>query len=127
MIVATASTLESLPILHAGHPIWYRGRVAAVTVDGEVYSIGWAEPADRTVLRALALAASEAPYFTANQQLGFAAYYLLPDERWGNLRLLPDEAIERATGLPIDLIACRRALPPLDSSDLELAAALAVA
>lgn len=103
----------TLPSLHAAHPIWYRGQLAAVTVDEEVYSVGWADPADRLVLRAMALGLQDAPYFTAEQQLSFAAYYLLPEERWCDLALMTDELISRTTGLPLDLIHRRRELPPL--------------
>lgn len=105
---------EALPILHAGHPVWYRGQLRAVTLGEEVYSVGWVEPRDRTVIRALALAASEAPHFSADQQLSFAAYYLLSEERWENLRHLPDELIALQTGLPLDLIQRRRTLPRVD-------------
>ena len=110
---------ESLPILHAGHPIWYRGELRAVVTGDEVYSVGWVEPRDRPVIRALALAASEAPFFTPDQQLSFAAYYLLPEARWTGLRSMPDELIALQTGLPLDLIQRRRTLPTVEPVDAE--------
>jgi len=102
-----------LPILHAGLPIWYQGRLAAVAVDGEVYSVGWVEPGDRAVLRAMALAALEAPQLTPDQQFSFAAYYLLSEEVWNDLRALPDELIARREGVPVELVRRRRSLPDL--------------
>ncbi len=105
---------DSLPILHAAHPIWYRGQVRAVAVGDEVYSIGWVEPPERPVLRAMALAIIDAPSFSPDQQLSFAAYYLLPEEKWRDLRQMPDELIARRTGLPLDLIQRRRSLPTVD-------------
>ena len=83
---------DALPILHAGHPIWYHGDLAAVVSDGEVYSIGWIGGRDRPVVRAMALAVGEAPHLTSDQQLSFAAYSLLPEERWDALRGSSDEA-----------------------------------
>ena len=108
-----SNTLDSLPILHLAHPIWYQGRLAAVAANGEVYAVGWVEPDQRPVLRAMALAVFEAPFLAPDQQLGFAAYYLLPSERWRTLCSLPDELIAQQTGLPLDLIRRRRALPSL--------------
>lgn len=105
---------DSLPILHAGHPIWYRDQLRAVAIGDEVYSVGWVEPRDRPVIRALALAIGEAPRFSPDQQLSFAAYYLLPEERWGDLQSMPDELIALQTGLPLDLIQRRRALPRVE-------------
>ncbi|MGH2461352.1 MAG: hypothetical protein ACRDIY_21045 [Chloroflexota bacterium] len=105
---------DALPILHAGHPIWYRGQLRAVAIGDEVYSVGWVEPRDRSVIRALALAVSEAPYFTSDQQLSFAAYYLLPEARWDDLHGLPDELVALQTGLPLDLIERRRVLPRVE-------------
>ncbi len=113
-------SIDSLPILHAGHPLWYRGRLVGVAVDGEVYTVGWVEPSERQVVRAIGLAALEAPHFTPDQQLGFAAYYLLPPERWRTLRALPDELIARMAGLPLDLVARRRQLPELGVGDDEV-------
>lgn len=104
---------EALPTLHAAHPIWYQGKLRAVTVADEVYTVGWVEPEERLVLRAMALAVSEAPRLTADQQLSFAAYYLLPEERWASLQALPDELIARQAGVPIELVQRRRSLPAL--------------
>jgi hypothetical protein len=112
-----SNTMDSLPILHLAHPIWYQGRLAAVAANGEVYAVGWVEPGQRPVLRAMALAVFEAPFLAPDQQLGFAAYYLLPSERWRALCSLPDELIARQTGLPLDLIRRRRALPPLPGDE----------
>lgn len=112
---------EALPVLHAAHPIWYQGRLRAVTIADEVYTVGWVEPRERLVLRAMALAISEAPRLTADQQLSFAAYYLLPEEQWAKLRSWPDDLIARQTGLPIDLVQRRRSLPPLDSREPSVA------
>jgi len=105
---------DALPMLHAAHPIWYRGQVRAVAIADEVYSVGWIEPRDRPVLRAMALAVFEAPYFTPDQQLSFAAYYLLPEGRWSDLRGLPDELVALRTGLPIDVVQRRRSLPSVE-------------
>jgi hypothetical protein len=105
---------ESLPILHAALPVWYRGNLVGLVANGEVFTLGWVEPRERPVVRALALAALEAPSFTPQQQLGFAAYYLLPDERWHDLSWLPDDVIATTTGLPLDVILYRRTLPSLD-------------
>lgn len=104
---------EGLPILNAAHPIWLRGNLAGVVCDGEVFAVGWIETVDRLVLRAMALAVLEAPQLTPDQQFAFAAYYLLPDEQWLDLRDVPDELIARRTDLPLDLIRCRRELPSL--------------
>jgi hypothetical protein len=119
--------LEALPILHAGHPIWYKGQLAGVAANGEVYAVGWAEPADRLVLRALAVAAFEAPSLDPDQQLSFAAYYLLPDDIWCDIERWPDELIARTVGVPIDVVRRRRALPPLglknaDTTDAKVCA-----
>ncbi len=105
---------DVLPVLHAGHPIWYRGQVRAVAAGDEVYSIGWVEPRERPVLRAMALAVFEAPSLTPDQQLSFAAYYLLPEDTWRDLRQMPDELVALHTGLPLDLIQRRRTLPTVD-------------
>ena len=104
---------DSLPLLHAGHPIWYRGQLAGVAANGEVFSCGWVEARERKVIRALAIAALEAPHLSPEQQLGFAAYYLLPDERWIDLQHLSNDLIAVTTSLPVDLILCRRSLPDL--------------
>ncbi len=104
---------ESLPILHAGHPIWYRGRLAAIAANDEVYSVGWTDGADRLVVRAMAVAVFEAPQLDSDGQLSFAAYYLLPDEVWDEVERWPDELIERTVGVPQDLIRRRRSLPSL--------------
>lgn len=112
---------ESLPILHAAHPIWYRGQIRAVAVGDEVYSVGWVEPRERPVLRAMALAIADAPYFTPDQQLSFAAYYLLPEADWRELRQLPDELIALRTGLPVDLIQRRRSLPSVEPEPIDCA------
>jgi hypothetical protein len=110
------SIVHALPVLHAGHPIWYRGRLAAVACDEEVYSVGWLEQRDRPVVRAMALAVFEAPHLTADQQFSFAAYYLLPEERWDDLRAASDETIACLTGLPVDLVQRRRVLPSVRTS-----------
>ena len=110
------STVHALPILHAGHPIWYHGEVAAVAGNGEVYTLGWLDSRDRPVVRAMAIAAFEAPHLSADQQLSFAAYYLLPEERWDDLRGASDEVVALATGLPLDLIERRRILPSVRTS-----------
>jgi len=104
----------TLPILNAGLPIWYHGKLAAVAVDGEVYSVGWVEPGDRSVLRAMALASFDAPHFTSDQQFSFAAYYLLPEDLWCDLQALPDELIARHAELPVDLVRRRRILPSVE-------------
>jgi len=104
----------SLPVLNAGLPIWYRGKLAAVAVDGEVYSVGWVEAGDRSVVRAMALAAFDAPHFTPDQQFSFAAYYLLPDDLWCDLQALPDELIAQHAELPVDLVRRRRILPSVE-------------
>lgn len=103
--------IQSLPTLNAGQAIWYRGELAAVASGGEVYSIGWLAGPDRLVVRAMALAAFEAPHLTSDQQFSFAAYYLLPEERWDDLRHLGDEPASRIAGLPVELIERRRILP----------------
>ena len=105
------STIHALPILHAGHPIWYRGEVAAVASNGEVFTVGWLDTQDRPVVRAMAIAAFEAPHLSDDQQFSFAAYFLLPEERWDDLCRASDEVVALATGLPIDLIRRRRILP----------------
>lgn len=108
---AVSPLMSSLPVLHAGHPIWYRGELAAIASGGEVYSVGWLSGPDRQVVRAMALAAFDAPQLTSDQQLSFAAYYLLPEERWDDLRSLSDDLAARVTGLPIELVERRRTLP----------------
>lgn len=108
----------SLPILHAGHPIWYRSQLAGVAANGEVYAAGWIEPRERPVLRALALAAFEAPHFSPDQQLSFAAYYLLPGDRWADLRGMPDDLIAQTTNLPVEIVQRRRTLPSLGLVDV---------
>jgi hypothetical protein len=110
---------ESLPILHAGHPIWYRGRLAGVAANGEVYTVGWASTGDRLVLRALAIAAFEGPHLDADGQFSFAAYYLLPDEVWTEVERWPDELIENTVGVPIELVRRRRILPSLGVKSAE--------
>ena len=112
---------DGLPILHAGHPICYHGQVRAVAIDDEVYSVGWVEPRERPVLRAMALAAFDAPYFSPDQQLSFAAYYLLPEDRWIDLADLPDELIALQTGLPLDLVQRRRSLPSVEPASADAA------
>jgi hypothetical protein len=107
------SLSNTLPILHAGHPIWYRGELAGVAANGEMYAVGWTEPKDRPVLRALALATFEAPQLTPDQQYSFAAYYVLPEERWVELQLLSDDLIALTECLPIDVVRRRRSLPSL--------------
>ena len=104
---------ETLPILHAGHPIWYRGRLAGVAANGEVYTVGWTNPADRLVIRALGIAAFDGPHLDADGQFGFAAYYLLPDDVWDDVQRWPDELIEKTTGVPVELVRRRRILPGL--------------
>jgi hypothetical protein len=115
----TNTIADALPILHAAHPVWYRGRLRAVVADDSVYSVGWVEPRERPVIRAMALATVEAPYFTPDQQLSFAAYYLLPEERWADLRAMPDEIIALRTGLPLDVVQRRRTLPSVDITTIE--------
>lgn len=110
-------TTGSLPILNAGHPILFRGDLVGVVSDGEIFAVGWIEPRDRPVVRAMGLAILEAPHFTADQQFSFAAYYLLPEELWDDLQVMPDELIARRTDLPLDLIRCRRGLPSLAFRD----------
>ena len=127
MSQAVNYVVDSLPVLHAGHPIWYRGRIRAVAIDDEVYSVGWVEPRERPVLRAIALAVSEAPYFTPDQQLSFAAYYLLPENRWDDLRSTPDELIALHTGLPLDVVQRRRSLPSVETNAADVAASIACA
>lgn len=109
---------EGLPILNAGHPLWYRGRLVGVASHGEAYTVGWIAPPDRPVIRAMALAVLEAPDLSEAQQLAFAAYYLLPEERWAILASRPDELIAARTGLPLDLVRCRRGLPALDGESV---------
>jgi hypothetical protein len=109
MLVSPAA----LPILHAAHPIWYRGNLVAVASQGEVFSVDWLSGPDRTVVRALGLAVVEAPYLTPDQQLDFAAYFLLPEERWGDLQALTDDCIASQAALPVDLVRRRRTLPTL--------------
>jgi len=104
---------ENLPPLSAGHPIWYRGQLAGIAANGEVFTFGWVEGRDRRLLRALGLAAFEAPQLTPDQQFSFAAYYLLPEESWCELRQLPDELIALSTWLPVELVRRRRSLPEL--------------
>jgi hypothetical protein len=111
--------VNALPILHAGHPIWYRGRLAAVASDDEVYAVGWLDQRDRPVVRAMALAAFEAPHLTADQQFSFAAYYLLPEERWDQLQKHCDEVVALLTGLPRDVVERRRILPSVRTSFAE--------
>jgi hypothetical protein len=111
-----SAVANAMPILHAGHPIWYRGELAGVAANGEVYTVGWIEPRDRLVVRALAIAAFEAPHLTEDQQLSFAAYYVLPEERWEQLQHLPDELIGLTEGLPVDVVTRRRTLPALGLS-----------
>jgi hypothetical protein len=84
-----------------------------IAANGEVYSAGWVSPGERLVLRALGVAIFEAPSLEPDQQLGFAAYYLLPDEVWSEVERWPDELIERTVGVPLDVIQRRRSLPPL--------------
>ncbi|SRR5258708_18657660 len=104
---------ESLPVLHAGHPIWYHDRLAGVAANGEVYAIGWTDPSERLVLRALAVAVFEAPSLDPDQQFSFAAYYLLPDDVWHEVERWPDDLIERTVGVPVEIVRRRRTLPPL--------------
>ena len=104
---------ENLPPLSAGLPIWYRGQIAGIAANGEVFSFGWVDGRERRVLRALALAAFEAPEMSADQHFSFAAYYLLPDESWVEVRHLPDELIALSTSLPLEVVRRRRSLPDL--------------
>jgi hypothetical protein len=101
---------ETLPPLSAGLPIWYRGQLAGIAANGEVFSFGWVDGRERRVLRALALAAFDAPEMSPDQHFSFAAYYLVPDETWVELRHLPDELIALSTSLPLDVIRRRRSL-----------------
>lgn len=111
--ILTDVATGTLPILNAGHPIVFRGDLVGVVSDGEIFAVGWIEPRDRPVVRAMGLAILEAPHFIAEQQFSFAAYYLLPEEIWSDLEPMPDELIARRTDLPLDLIRCRRGLPSL--------------
>src|SRR4051794_28152873 len=104
---------DFLPQLSAGHPIWYRGQLAGVAANGEVFSFGWVDGRERQVLRALALAAFEAPQLSPDQHFSFAAYYLLPDEVWAGVRHLADEMIARTTTVPVEVVRRRRSLPDL--------------
>ena len=104
---------ESLPVIHAGHPIWYRGQLMGVAASGEVTTVGWVGGADRLVVRALAVAAFEAPHLDPDQQFSFAAYFLLPDDIWNDVERWPDELIERTVGVPGDVVSRRRSLPTL--------------
>ena len=104
---------QSLPVLHAGHPIWYKDRLAGVASNGEVYAVGWVDPSERLVLRALAVAIFEAPSLDPDQQFSFAAYYLLPDEVWLEVERWPDDLIERTVGVPLEIVRRRRELPSL--------------
>ena len=104
---------ENLPPLSAGFPIWYRGQIAGIAANGEVFSFGWVDGRERRVLRALALAAFEAPHLSEDQQFSFAAYYLLPEESWMEIRHLPDELIGLSTTLPLEVVRRRRSLPDL--------------
>src|ERR1700676_1424410 len=102
------SIQEALPVINAGHPVWYRGQLVGVAANGEITTIGWVDGADRLVLRALAVAIFEAAQLDPDQQFSFAAYYLLPDEIWNDVERWPDELIERTVGVPLDVIARRR-------------------
>ena len=104
---------DSLPTLSAGTPIWYGGQLAGIAANGEVFSFGWVEGRERRVLRALALAAFEAPHLSSDQHFSFAAYYLLPEESWAEVRHLPDELAALSTSLPLEVVRRRRALPDL--------------
>jgi hypothetical protein len=104
---------EVLPPLSAGHPIWYRGQLAGIAANGEVFSFGWVDGRERRVLRALALAAFEAPHLSPDQQFSFAAYYLLPEEVWCDVRHLADELVALTTSLPVEVVHRRRSLPDL--------------
>ncbi|HEX5416041.1 MAG TPA: hypothetical protein VFZ25_10275 [Chloroflexota bacterium] len=115
--ILTNGATGTLPILNAGHPIVFRGDLVGVVSDGEIFAVGWIEPRDRPVVRAMGLAILDAPHFTPDQQFAFAAYYLLPEELWDDLRVMPDELIARRTDLPLDLIRCRRGLPSLAFRD----------
>jgi hypothetical protein len=84
-----------------------------VAANDEVYAVGWVTPGERLVLRALAVATFEEPSLDPDQQLSFAAYYLLPEETWSDVERWPDELIERTVGIPLDVIQRRRSLPPL--------------
>jgi hypothetical protein len=111
-----AERIDPLPILHAALPIWRRGQLVGLVANGEVFTVGWVEPRERSVLRALTIAAQESPSFTPDQQFSFAAYYLLPEERWVDLAWMPDELIASTTGLPVDLVEHRRSLLSLGLS-----------
>ena len=107
---------ESLPSLSAGLPIWYRGQIAGLAANGEVFSFGWVDQQERRVIRALALAAFEAPHLSPDQHFSFAAYYLLPEETWSDLRQLPDELIALSTAVPLEVVRRRRSLPDLGTA-----------
>jgi hypothetical protein len=113
MRCAVTVVSENLPPLSAGFPIWYRGQVAGIAANGEVFSFGWVDGRERRVLRALALAAFEAPHMSADQHFSFAAYCLLPEESWKEVRHLPDELIALSTSLPLEVVRRRRSLPDL--------------
>lgn len=107
---------EALPVIHSGHPVWYRGQLAGVAANGEVTTIGWLDAAARLVVRALAAAVFEAPQLDPDQQFSFASYCLLPDEIWNDMEGWPDELIERIVGVPADVIRRRRSLPSLGAT-----------
>jgi hypothetical protein len=106
----------SLPILHAGHPIWYQGRLVGIAADGEVYTVGWIDPSERSLFRALGAAVLEAPSLDADGQFSLATYCLLPDEIWLDREDWPDELIARTVGVPLDVVHRRRDLPPLGAN-----------
>jgi hypothetical protein len=107
---------ENLPPLSAGHPIWYRGQLAGIAANGEVYSFGWVDGRERRLIRALGLAALEAPQLSPDQQFSFAAYYLLPEETWCEVWQMSDDLIALTTSVPVEVVRRRRVLPDLGLS-----------
>lgn len=102
---------ETRHLVPSARAIVYRGGVAAVYADGVVHFQVALSPAERRVVRAMALGLERMPKADYADLMMFAAFFLLGGTSFAGERERSDDDLAAAHQVPPDLVRLRRELP----------------
>jgi hypothetical protein len=98
-------------VVPSARPIVYRGGVAAVFAAGVVHYQMELSPAERRVVRAMALGLERMPDAEYADLMMFAAFFLLGGASFAGERERSDADLAATYQVPPDLVRLRRQLP----------------